>query len=129
MELVVSAARSFECINYNSSLRDLNVSPQPNDTPGRQPGLTVLLAASALLLFVVLFWRLGAPSFWDPDEAHYAETTRELITSGDWLFPYYIAPPFFAKPILFHWLQAIPMAIAGPTELAARFVPALAALA
>jgi len=26
----------------------------------------------AVLLFVVLFWRLGAPSFWDPDEAHYA---------------------------------------------------------
>jgi 4-amino-4-deoxy-L-arabinose transferase-like glycosyltransferase len=97
--------------------------------PGRPPGLTVLLAASALVLFVVLFWRLGAPSFWDPDEAHYAETTRELITTGDWLAPYYNDQPFFDKPILFHWLQAIPMSIAGPTELAARLVPALAALA
>jgi 4-amino-4-deoxy-L-arabinose transferase-like glycosyltransferase len=97
--------------------------------PGRQPGLTVPLAASALVLFVVLFWRLGAPSFWDPDEAHYAETTRELITTGDWLAPYYNDQPFFDKPILFHWLQAIPMAIAGPTTLAARLVPALAALA
>jgi 4-amino-4-deoxy-L-arabinose transferase-like glycosyltransferase len=97
--------------------------------PGRQPGLTVGLAASALILFVVLFWRLGAPSFWDPDEAHYAETTRELITTGDWLAPYYNDQPFFDKPILFHWLQAIAMAIAGPTELAARLVPALAALA
>jgi 4-amino-4-deoxy-L-arabinose transferase-like glycosyltransferase len=105
------------------------VSPQPNDVPGRQPGLAGPLAASALVLFVVLFWRLGAPSFWDPDEAHYAETTRELITSGDWLAPYYNDQPFFDKPILFHWLQAIPMAIAGPTELAARLVPALAALA
>jgi 4-amino-4-deoxy-L-arabinose transferase-like glycosyltransferase len=97
--------------------------------PGRQPGLTVQLAASSLVLFVVLFWRLGAPSFWDPDEAHYAETTRELITTGDWLAPYYNDQPFFDKPILFHWLQAIPMAIAGPTELAARLVPALGALA
>jgi 4-amino-4-deoxy-L-arabinose transferase-like glycosyltransferase len=105
------------------------VSPQPPDTLGRQPGLTVRLAASALVLFVVLFWRLGAPSFWDPDEAHYAETTRELITTGDWLAPYYNDQPFFDKPILFHWLQAIPMTIAGPTELAARLVPALAALA
>jgi 4-amino-4-deoxy-L-arabinose transferase-like glycosyltransferase len=97
--------------------------------PGRQPGLAVPLAASALVLFVVLFWRLGAPSFWDPDEAHYAETTRELITTGDWLAPYYNDQPFFDKPIFFHWLQAVPMAIAGPTEVAARLVPALAALA
>lgn len=94
--------------------------------------------AFAAILFVVLFWRLGAPSFWDPDEAHYAETTRELVETGDWLAPYYNERPFFDKPILFHWLQGIPMALVGPlgaghsnghNELAARIVPALAALA
>ena len=36
-----------------------------------------VVAATALVLFVVSFWRLGVPSFWDPDEGHYAETTRE----------------------------------------------------
>jgi 4-amino-4-deoxy-L-arabinose transferase-like glycosyltransferase len=82
-----------------------------------------------VLAFTVFFWRLGATSFWDPDEAHYAQTTRELIASGDWLTPYYNDEPFFDKPILFHLLQAIPMTLAGPTETAARFVPALAALA
>ena len=82
-----------------------------------------------MLAFTVLFWRLGATSFWDPDEAHYAQTTRELLTSGDWLTPYYNGQPFFDKPILFHLLQAVPMAILGPTETAARLVPALAALA
>src|SRR6267143_1841514 len=103
--------------------------------PGREPtGDTptarfTVLVATAVIVFVVLFWRLGAPSFWDPDEAHYAETTRELISTGDWLAPYYNDRPFFDKPILFHWLQAIPMAVAGPTELAARLIPALAALA
>ena len=85
--------------------------------------------AVALLLFVVIFWRLGAPTFWDPDEAHYAETTRELIRTGEWLAPYYNEQPFFDKPILFHWLQAIPMMLFGPTEFAARVMPALAALA
>ena len=85
--------------------------------------------AWALLAFTVLFWRLGATSFWDPDEAHYAQTTRELIASGDWLTPYYNEEPFFDKPIAFHLVQAIPMALAGPTEAAARVVPALAALA
>src|SRR5437867_1532301 len=81
------------------------------------------------LVFVVLFWRLGTPTFWDPDEAHYAETTRELMTTGDWLAPYYNELPFFDKPILFHWLQASAMELVGPTELGARLVPALAALA
>jgi 4-amino-4-deoxy-L-arabinose transferase-like glycosyltransferase len=80
-------------------------------------------------LFIVLFWRLGVPTFWDPDEAHYAETTRELIRTGDWATPYYNEQPFFDKPILFHLLQAVPMASLGSTELAARLVPALAALA
>lgn len=88
-----------------------------------------LFLTCAVLLYVVLFWRLGTPTFWDPDEAHYAETTRELVRSGDYLAPYYNEEPFFDKPILFHWLQAVPMLLFGPTEFAARLVPALAALA
>ena len=83
----------------------------------------------ALLLFEVLFWRLGVPTFWDPDEAHYAQTTRELIASGDWLAPHYNQQPFFDKPVLFHLLQAVPVWLLGPTEFAARLVPALASLA
>ncbi|MEO8256586.1 MAG: glycosyltransferase family 39 protein [Acidobacteriota bacterium] len=87
------------------------------------------IAAAALVLFIVLFWQLGEPSFWDPDEAHYAQTSRELMETGDWLAPYYNDRPFFDKPILFHWLQAAAMRVAGPSELGARLVPALAALA
>jgi 4-amino-4-deoxy-L-arabinose transferase-like glycosyltransferase len=86
---------------------------------------TALVAA---LLFVVLFLHLGAPTFWDPDEAHYAETTREMIASGDWWAPHYNAEPFFDKPVLFHQLQGAAMIAFGQTEFAARLVPALAAL-
>ena len=81
------------------------------------------------ILFVVLFWRLGATSFWDPDEAHYAETTRELISTGDWWAPYYNEEPFFDKPIFFHQMQGAAMLVFGENELGARMVPALAALA
>ena len=81
------------------------------------------------MLFVVVFWRLGVPSFWDPDEAHYAETTSELIATGDWWAPYYNEQPFFDKPIFFHQLQAAAMLVFGETELGARMVPALAAVA
>src|SRR5436189_6036199 len=92
-----------------------------------EQGAVAVLASA--LIFVVLFWRLGVPTFWDPDEAHYAETTRELIATGDWLAPYYNQEPFFDKPILFHLLQAAAMWLFGATEFAARLVPALAALA
>src|SRR5262245_14933385 len=61
-----------------------------------------VLAGGALLLCITIFWRLGPVSFWDPDEAHYAETTREMLRSGDWLAPYYNGRPFFDKPIYFH---------------------------
>ena len=80
------------------------------------------------LLAVVLFWRLGTPTFWDPDEAHYAETTREMIATGDWWAPFYNESPFFDKPVLFHQLQAIGMRLSSDPEFGARIVPALAAL-
>jgi len=95
----------------------------------RSPQTLMRIAAIAALLFVVLFWRLGAPTFWDPDEAHYAETSRELLRTHDWLAPYYNEQPFFDKPILFHWLQAGTMAVAGANEFGARLAPAIGALA
>ncbi|MCC7417264.1 MAG: glycosyltransferase family 39 protein [Acidobacteria bacterium] len=93
------------------------------------PSPAKLCLFASVLLFIVLFWRLGSATFWDPDEAHYAQTSREMIERGDWLAPYYNGSPFFDKPALFHVLQASAMLALGPTELAARIVPALAALA
>ena len=77
---------------------------------------------------MVIFWRLGAPTYWDPDEAHYAETSREMVATGDWWAPHFNGQPFFDKPALFHQLQAAAMTLFGPTEFAARIVPAAAAL-
>ena len=91
--------------------------------------LSLRIGAVAALLFVVLFWQLGTASFWDPDEAHYAEASREMLRTGDWLAPYYNEQPFFDKPILFYWLQAGGMAIAGQNETGARLAPAVAAVA
>src|SRR5262249_55664060 len=85
--------------------------------------------AVGAIVFVVLFWRLGGASFWDPDEAHYAQTTREMIERGDWWAPFYNEEPFFDKPVLFHQLQGAAMVVLGETEFAARLIPALAALA
>ena len=87
-----------------------------------------LAALSTVLLFVVLFWRLGTPTFWDPDEAHYAETSQEMVATADWTAPFYNEQPFFDKPVLFHQLQGTAMRLAGDPEFGARLVPSLAAL-
>jgi len=76
----------------------------------------------------VIFWRLGYASLLDPDEAHYAELTREMLHSGSWLVPLLDGKPVIDKPVLFHWLQGASVVLLGETEFAARLPSALAAL-
>lgn len=85
-------------------------------------------AGWCVVIWVAVFWRLGFPSFWDPDEAVYAVATREMLRTGDWLAPMFNGAPFFDKPILFYWLQLISFKLFGVTEFAARLVPALSAI-
>src|SRR5262249_29393413 len=86
-------------------------------------------AGWAAVCWVVIGWRLGYPSFWAPDEATYAEASREMLASHSWLVPLYDGHPFFDKPPLFYLLQMVGFSTIGATELAARSVPALSALA
>src|SRR5258705_10491389 len=98
--------------------------------PGRSlPRLLLFIAGWAVVCWVVFGWRLGYPSFWDPDEATYAETTREMLAAHSWLVPLYDGQPFFDKPPLFYILQMASFAMLGATELAARLVPAISAIA
>jgi 4-amino-4-deoxy-L-arabinose transferase-like glycosyltransferase len=81
------------------------------------------------IVWTVFFWRLGYASLLDPDEAHYAELTREMLHSGSWLVPLLDGKPFIDKPVLFHWLQGASVVLLGETEFAARLPSALAAIA
>ena len=64
----------------------------------------------------------------DPDEAHYAQLTREMLHAGSWLVPLLDGLPFIDKPVLFHWAQGASIAVLGESELAARLPSALSAL-
>jgi len=81
------------------------------------------------ICWIVVFWRLGYASLLDPDEAHYAEMTREMLHSSSWLVPLLNGQPFIDKPVLFHWLQGASVALLGETEFAARVPSAVAAIA
>lgn len=75
-----------------------------------------------------MFWRLGYPSLMDPDEAHYAQLTREMLHARSWLVPLLDGLPHIDKPVLFHWLQGAAVVLFGESELAARLPSAVAAL-
>jgi hypothetical protein len=83
------------------------------------------VAAAAPFLLAAL----GAVPFDDPGEGMHAEIAREAARAGR-LLPLTLAGvPYVDKPPLFYALLAGAFALAGPTETAARLVPALAALA
>lgn len=81
------------------------------------------------VIWVVVFWRLGYASLLDPDEAHYAELTREMLRAKQWLVPLLDGSPYIDKPFLFHWLQGLSVLLFGPTEFAFRLPSALGAVA
>lgn len=80
----------------------------------------LLLGALWLLLLLLATQRPLAL----PDEGRYAEVGRWMWMSGDWLTPRLDGIPFFHKPPLLHWLQALSFSTFGVGPWAARWVPA-----
>ncbi len=82
----------------------------------------------ATIVWVVVVWRPHAFGLLDPDEAHYAQITREMLRTGRWLVPSLDGAPYIDKPVLFHWLQGAFVRLIGESELALRLPSACAAL-
>jgi 4-amino-4-deoxy-L-arabinose transferase len=86
----------------------------------RLPQATLLL-----LCFCTFFLGLGRQAITDADEAFYAEASREMVESGDWLTPRFNYQNRWEKPVLYYWLTSATYLVTGPTEFAARFWSAL----
>ena len=85
----------------------------------------LLITGLALLFF---FPFLGGVHLFDWDEINFAECAREMVLTGDWVRPQIDFQPFFEKPPLFIWAQALSMQIFGVNEFAARFPNAVCGL-
>ena len=88
-------------------------------TNSKRAGMTM----GALWLLLLVLAALRPLSL--PDEGRYAEISRWMLVSGDWLTPRLDGIPFFHKPPLLHWLGSLSLATFGVNAWAARLVPAL----
>ena len=79
--------------------------------------------------WLLIFRNLGASALMDPDEAHYAQLTREMLQAGNWMVPLLDGLPYIDKPVLFHWLQGLAVIALGETETAMRLPSAVAVIA
>lgn len=82
----------------------------------------ILIAAVSLLLFLP---GLGSAPLFDWDEVNFAEASREMIETGDYLTVRIDYRPFHEKPPLFFIAQSLSMNIFGVNEFAARFPNAI----
>ncbi|OIO39562.1 MAG: hypothetical protein AUJ71_00315 [Candidatus Omnitrophica bacterium CG1_02_49_16] len=81
-----------------------------------------------ILLFlsaVLFFFKLGDRSFRSPDEGRYAEVSRGMVVSGNWIEPKIYGVNYLKKPALFYWLVGVFFKTFGFNEWAGRSVPAL----
>src|ERR1700748_2859191 len=86
----------------------------------------LLIALAAALLFIPF---LGHVHLFDWDEVNFAECAREMLVSKNYMRVQVDFQPFWEKPPLFIWMQALCMKTFGIGEFAARLPNALMGIA
>src|SRR5690348_4887518 len=83
----------------------------------------VLLLALAGVLFLAGNNSVG---LFDRDEPWYAEISREMVRSGDWVVPRFLGGVFVGKPVFCFWCFAASIRLFGDTTFAVRLPSAVA---
>ncbi len=87
----------------------------------------IAIALGALIV-ASLWFRLGALPLYEPDEARYAEVSREMNETGQFLIPQLNYEPRIKKPALFQWLVAGSQRLFNSFDAASRVPSVLAGL-
>ena len=82
-------------------------------------------AAFLLIFAFAWFANLGQRDLFNTDEGRYAEISREMVASGDWLTPRLDGLKYFEKPPLQYWATAAAFEAFGQSAWSARLWTAL----
>jgi 4-amino-4-deoxy-L-arabinose transferase-like glycosyltransferase len=98
------------------------------DAVAERSGPERTLFAALLFLAAVAVFEPAGSGLAEPDETRYAEIPREMLATGDFVTPRLNGLPYFEKPPLLYWANAIAFRALGTTPWAARLPSRLAGL-
>lgn len=81
----------------------------------------------ALLLAVILSWfvHLGSPQVWMPNESFYADASKNMIRTENFITPYYNGELRLEKPPMTYWIISLGYYLFGINEFGLRFFHAV----
>ncbi|MCS7034733.1 MAG: glycosyltransferase family 39 protein [Phycisphaerae bacterium] len=90
----------------------------------------MLLRFLAILALLSAAYLVGnnKTSLWDRDEPRYAQASRQMLESGDWVVPRLLDDLRLKKPVMIYWLQATAMKYLGVSAAAARLPSVIATI-
>ncbi|SHK40824.1 ArnT family glycosyltransferase [Thermocrinis minervae] len=82
----------------------------------------VLIYSALLISILVYFIGLFPFQVWSPNEAFYADASRRMLETGDYITPYYNGELRLEKPPLTYWFVVLGYKLFGVNEVGLRFM-------